>query len=231
MIKVALIDQTGSISPEALQLVAKALTIQVVRDFEPYYGKQATVTVQKELAAGYWPIYIKREIGRKGMNGYHYFTAENLPYSMVKFGTDWTITASHELLEMLHNPYAVEFEGYNEVEYVEEVSDATNGRHYEIDGVKVSNFITPNYWDLTKTEGIKYDFMGLLTEPRQLVEGGYMSFTDNLGNYYTAFKEKGKIFIRKILGDASPMTFAENPVTYIATALFLYIIFKIIRRK
>lgn len=230
MIKVAIIDQTGQITASLLQQTRKALQTQVTDDYVPYWFDDATIEIATERKKGVWPIYIQNNLDQAGVNGYHWFD-EVSPYAKVLFNAEWQYTLSHELLEMIRNPYANKRKGYDEVFFVEEVADATNGRGYEIDGVKLSNFITPNYWDLTKSTGIKYDFLGLLSEPRQLADGGYMPFEDNLGNYYQAFKVKGKVFYRKLTGSVTPTAFLENPVTYVVGALAIYILYKIFKRK
>lgn len=230
MIKIAIIDQTGQISAELLERTRKALQTQVSEDYVPYWFDDATVEISKERKTGVWPIYIQNTIDQSGVNGYHWYDTIS-PYGKVLYNNDWQYTLSHELLEILRNPYANRRKGYDEVYFVEEVADATNGRGYEIYGVKLSNFITPNYWDLTKTAGVKYDFLGLLTEPRQLADNGYMSFADNLGNYYQAFKVKGKVFYKKLTGSVTPTAFLENPVTYITGAAVLYILYKIFKKK
>jgi hypothetical protein len=233
--KIAIIDQTASITATIMEQVRAAMAIQVNSHFNQYYGISAVIEVHNSLPSGYWPIFIRKQLSVSGVNGFHYF-AQNTPYAEVLYNADWTYTLSHELLEMLYNPYGLEFENYTDaggqtVDYVAEVADATNGKGYKINGVMVSNFITPNYWDLFTSSTVKYDYMGLLTAPRQLADGGYMSFRDNLGNYTKAIKYKGVILYKKLLGDSSPMLYQDNPLTYLAIGVFIYILFKIFKLK
>ena len=120
---------------------------------------------------------------------------KNQPYSLV-IGTpnsaDWTIDASHETLEMLVDPSgnrlqtsrAIEISGKTtkdstgQFEYLVEACDPceANDYAYSIDGIAVSDFITPHYYDPVVTAGTRYSFGGNIKEPRQVLPGGYISF-------------------------------------------------------
>ena len=52
---------------------------------------------------------------------------------------------------------------------------------YAIDGVLVSDFYTPVYFQAHRTLGAKYDFTGHIEQPRQVLRGGYLSWL-NLDN-------------------------------------------------
>ena len=43
---------------------------------------------------------------------------------------------------------------------------------YAIDGVLVSDFYTPVYFQAHRTLGAKYDFTGHIEQPRQVLRGG-----------------------------------------------------------
>jgi len=47
---------------------------------------------------------------------------------------------------------------------------------YPIQGVAVSDFITPHFYDPIVTPGTRYSFTGAITAPRQILKGGYISF-------------------------------------------------------
>jgi len=61
-------------------------------------------------AAGSWWLVSLDDSDQASALGYHDMTSEGLPLGKVfgttnlKFGTNWTVTASHELLEMLGDP-------------------------------------------------------------------------------------------------------------------------------
>jgi hypothetical protein len=49
---------------------------------------------------------------------------------------------------------------------------------YSIDGIAVSDFITPHFYDPIATVGTRYSFGGNIKAPRQVLPGGYISFVD-----------------------------------------------------
>jgi len=122
----------------------------------------------------------------------------NQPYSLViaNPGSDeWTIDASHETLEMLVDPYgnrlqsstAIAINGSKGVKdttgqfnYLVEACDPCEADEfaYSIQGVAVSDFITPHFYDPVATPGTRYSFTGAIKAPRQLLKGGYISYID-----------------------------------------------------
>jgi hypothetical protein len=131
-----------------------------------------------------------------GEGGVH-LDKHNQPYSLV-IGTpknaDWTIDASHETLEMLvdpagnrlHTSRAIEIagegvqDGTGQFQYLVEACDPceANNFAYTIDGIQVSDFITPHFYDPVVTSGTQYSFAGHIKRPRQLLPGGYISFVN-----------------------------------------------------
>jgi hypothetical protein len=107
----------------------------------------------------------------------------------------WTIAASHEVLEMLVDPYgnrlhssvAIEIKGKKIVDgtgqygYLVEACDPCEADKYgyTINGVVVSDFITPNFYDPVTTAGTRYSFTGALKAPRQILPGGYISWVNH----------------------------------------------------
>ena len=73
---------------------------------------------------------------------------------------------------------------------------------YSVNGVLVSDFYTPNYFDPVKAPGVRYSFTGALTEPRQVLPGGYLSWQDTATGHWwqeiwfgdqPQFRDLGKI--------------------------------------
>src|SRR3954470_8311662 len=101
---VALVSEVDSVSPDWLTMVAAALQKQVTRDFGPTWDVKATVSAIERLEdvpLGYWPLIIVQDV--QDAAGYH--TDKNgQPYALIEYGTSWSLTASHECLEMLADP-------------------------------------------------------------------------------------------------------------------------------
>src|SRR5260370_6134230 len=49
---------------------------------------------------------------------------------------------------------------------------------YSVNGVLVSDFYTPQFFDPVPVDGVRYSFTGAITEPRQVLDGGYLCWWD-----------------------------------------------------
>jgi len=198
VIQVGLVDKTGKLDAKLVQATAASLNVQVMRDLPQYWPVQATVRYLPDpdhLPVGVWPVFLVPSLP-PGEGGVH-LDKKNQPYSLV-IGTpdknDWTIDASHETLEMLVDPSgnrlqtsrAIKISGKTtvdttgEYEYVVEVCDPceANQYAYSIQGIAVSDFITPHFYDPVVASGTRYSFGGHIQRPRQVLPGGYISFAD-----------------------------------------------------
>jgi hypothetical protein len=100
-------DAETPIEPAVLAAVGAALQKQVTRDFAPAWGQAATIAAFPSVDAvpdGYWKIVVKRTVDDDNSYGYH-SESEHQPHAYVKHTRDWPWTASHELLEMLADPW------------------------------------------------------------------------------------------------------------------------------
>lgn len=81
---------------------------------------------------------------------------------------------SHEVLEMAVdgrcNLWADSGQGFL-VAY--EVGDPCQSDHYDVDGVTLSNFVHPGFFDPNAPDGTKLDHLGLVQAPFELRPGGY----------------------------------------------------------
>jgi len=66
-------------------------------------------------------------------------------------------------------------------EYLVEVCDPSEDDPfgYTIDGVLVSDFYTPHYFDPVESSGVRYSFTGAITRPRDVLKNGYLSWIDS----------------------------------------------------
>jgi hypothetical protein len=192
---VALVSETGNVDNAALAPVAGALQKQVTRDFEPIWGVSAVVAAYptlEDVPLGYWPIIVKDNIGHPGAAGIH-LDNNHQPFSLVQFSNHWSLTASHECLEMLADPYGNRIvagdsieQGKGRVEYLVEVCDPSEAETYAytVNAVQVSDFYTPHYFDPVASQGVQYSFTGAITEPRKVLPGGYLSWHDPVSDHW-----------------------------------------------
>src|SRR3954462_12138665 len=101
---VAIVDETGQIDPAALTAYAGAQGAQVSGEFADAWPHAARANViAAQPGPHQWAVRIRRRLDEPGALGYH--TDENgVPVSYVMLTQDWTVTASHEVLEMLADP-------------------------------------------------------------------------------------------------------------------------------
>src|SRR5207247_9143315 len=73
-------------------------------------------------------------------------------------------------------------DGQGQVEYLVEACDpCQDGQFaYPIDGVLVSDFVTPHFYDAFETAGARYSSGGNVEGPRVILPGGYISWRDPL---------------------------------------------------
>jgi hypothetical protein len=188
---VALVSDDSEISLSDLTTVAAALQKQVARDFGPIWNVRANVGAfakLEDMPLDYWPIIIRSKLDRAGAAGYH---EDDLgePCSLVLLTDDWSVTASHEMLEMLADPWGRHLvagpspqDPDRRVKFLVEVCDPCSNESYQVDGIAVSDFYTPNYFDPVSTSQVRYSFNGTLTAPRQVLEGGYLAWHDPASN-------------------------------------------------
>jgi hypothetical protein len=223
VIQVGLVDTTGTLDAALVQATAAALNMQVMRDLPQYWNVSGTVQYlpdPKRIPVGVWPVLLVAQLP-PGEGGVH-LDKKNQPYSLV-IGTpnssDWTIDASHETLEMLVDPggnrlqasRAITIAGNGvedapgEFEYLVEVCDPceANQYGYAIEGIAVSDFITPHFYDPVATDGTRYSFGGHIQRPRQVLPGGYISFTDPQSNNMQQILFLGPKPVLKNLGPAN----------------------------
>ena len=104
---IALVSQTKKVSLDPLMRGSAALQKQVARDFGPIWGVRATVDAfgkLKDVPLGYWPVIVRDDIGFPGAAGIH-LDKGGQPYALVQYSADWVLTTSHEILEMLADPF------------------------------------------------------------------------------------------------------------------------------
>jgi hypothetical protein len=195
-----------------IQSVAAALQIQVDKHFGPLWNVAATISPFSALSAvpaGFWPMIVRESIDDPNDAGYH-LDENNQPYALIQYAADWTLTASHELLEMLADPFGSRLvagpsadpnKPDDQVRYLVEVCDPVESSDYAytVNGVVVSDFFTPDYHNPTGSAKARYDYMGHLNAPRQVLDGGYLSWEDLTdGLIYQLAVDNGQSKIKQV---------------------------------
>ena len=105
---VALVSESERAKMADLLRVSAALQKQATRDLAPIWNISATVDAfarLEDVPDGYWPMIIKDDIGMNAA-GVH-MDKDGQPFALISAANkvdDWSLTSSHELLEMLVDP-------------------------------------------------------------------------------------------------------------------------------
>jgi hypothetical protein len=185
---IAVTNASTCLTDAQVEAVIPSLQRQVSLDFKAYWDTDcALIPLAKKqpLTAGWWQIVLTDNPDQAGALGYHEMTSQGTPLGKVFAGLDiqsgssWTVTLSHELLEILVDPWINWCaEGTDGKIYALEVCDAVEADElgYEINGVMVSDFITPSWFE--PTEADRVDFKRRLSKSMELARGGYVSVLD-----------------------------------------------------
>jgi hypothetical protein len=208
---IALVSLTSNISMRDLLQAGAAVQKQLTRDFLPIWGLRATLDTFADLSSvpsDYHPVVlfgdadelvgqVEAALGtqiaaqliddfeRDRLDGLHLNAFTRQPFSLVEANDSWTVTLSHEVLEMIADPYGNRLiaaphplDPVERVKYLVEVCDPCQTVWYPINGVPVSDFYTPRYFDPVGPDAGRYSFTGEVTRPIEILDGGYLSWID-----------------------------------------------------
>ena len=203
LLHVALVSTTPEVTLANLAPVSAALQKQVSRDFGPMWNVEATVDAfdkLEDVPVGYWHVLLQDELPN-GAAGLHKRDDDKQPFALVALTTNWPVFMSHEVLEMLVDPQGTLTRagnsmksGQGRVEYLIEVCDPCQASKfaYTVNSVMVSDFYTPQYFDPVKSSGVRYSFSGQVRGPREVLDGGYLSWFDPKTRHLFQLQVDGK---------------------------------------
>jgi hypothetical protein len=230
----ALVSESRHIPARGISMVAAALQRQISRDFAPIWGLDATIDAFRaldEVPPGYWPIIVRDALPIRGVLGIH-LDERGQPFALVKANATWSLSASHEALEMLADPQGNRLMpggspkgGQGIVDFLVEVCDPCGAPRfaYTVNGILVSDFITPAYYDPAAVPGVRYSFSGAIRRPRGLLPGGYVAWREPItGAWWRAQQSRDGRQRIQSLGiqppDGRPLRERideENPLTFL----------------
>jgi hypothetical protein len=210
-VHVALVDSTKKIKPVELAKVAGALNEQIQADVAPVWKLAATVGAYPKAPKGTWRLEVVEGTGVEEAAGYH-ADEHGQPFS--KIGLEdgkWTVTASHELIEMLIDPFgsrlhsAAHLKGWKgskgataRVRYLMEPGDPCEEVEYPVGGVQVSDFVLPSFYR-SSGGAAGYSHTGAVKKPLEILDGGYISFEDPAdGSFWQRFNINGELRDRQL---------------------------------
>jgi hypothetical protein len=197
LISVLLQSEQKLVTPEEARTMTRAVAEQVKLHAAPIWDKAPAAVVfysdPSEVPAGAHGISIVDTIDNvpQGVLGFHTEDDGGKLWGIVAakppldaggqvLTGDWSVSSvlSHEVLEMFVDPNCnLWANNENGRAYSYEVCDPVEAPTYEVDGVSVSNFLTPAWFDpLADTKGTQYDYLGHLKKPFTLLPGGYLVY-------------------------------------------------------
>lgn len=197
--QLALVPEGVNLNMSELTRVASALSKQVSRDFAPIWSINATVDAfasLEDVPTDYWPMIVAANV--EGAAGFH-DDQDGQPFALIEFGSQWSLTASHECLEMLADPFGRRLRASNvppqavklglpdrRVRYLVEVCDPSEAGNfaYTVNGVLVSDFYTPDFFDPITVSSVRYSFTGAIKAPRTVLKNGYISWNDPITRHW-----------------------------------------------
>jgi hypothetical protein len=223
---------------------AAALQMQLTRDFTPIWNIPAVVSAYKSLddvppASIPLAIVNPRSLDPR-YRGLHR-TEAGEPIGVIAGEQGWSLAASHELLEIVCDPQGrstvlgesiADSAHSNEltsdaeqhplpqgqVAYLLEICDPCQAPEfaYTVNGIPVSDFVTPRYYAPRDTKYGSYSFTGKVTQPLQILRGGYISwYTYSLPGapVWQGSRDKNDVLRVGPLG-VPPSAFARHPVDH-----------------
>lgn len=192
MINISIVNRTTVLTDAEIIPVVTALQTQVSRDFFKYWGidvKLFFTAKSKTPTASHWQLVLLDDSDAAGALGYHDLTKAGKPLGKVfaktdlTYGYKWSITTSHELLEMIIDPNInlVAFDENASRLYAYEVCDAVEADElgYLIGSIWVSDFVLPGWFEPLNVGYLeKFAFKSKISRPFQLLPGGYIGAFD-----------------------------------------------------
>lgn len=222
MLNISLCNFTKYADEEVGKAV-RAINRQIAEDFVPHWHWASRVRLEGRSAnqsgqgikqapqdlRGDAIIYLWDKVADvPNALGYHDQNNRGLPYGFVfteisdRLDEPWSVTLSHEVLELIgdananvlaagphpEQPNKMVFHWY-------EMCDAVQAETYEIDGVKVSNFVLPLYFTIGEQIGARNDFLNRVHGGKSLTSfginpGGYVGFFNPETGQQETFSQK-----------------------------------------
>lgn len=224
--KILLVNESKRIKTDEARAATRAMAKQLKDDYGPAWKVKASIKllpkngiIEKESADG---IIFIRDAAPKGSDyaGYHDRDRRGNPLGYVfselsnEIDEDWTVTLSHEVLELLGNRHVNYYalgkhpaRGEDRmVLHWLELCDAVQDFSYVSgdDGVRVSDFVYPLYFTPENETGGKNHHMKGELKSFSAAKGGYIGFwdpkTNEDSNFFADARAKERFKIKKKAG-------------------------------
>ena len=163
-----------------------AMQEYVDRHVAPVWGTPARLVKSRGFRKGFWGLAFidNADADEADFLGVHDVTPDGLPLSRVFVKTTLaegervSVTASHELVEMLVDPAMnlLTTGPDPKAVYAYETADPVEESSFTVRGIPMSNFVYPSYFEeFHKPDSVRFDHLGKVRRPFQVLRGGYQS--------------------------------------------------------
>ncbi|MBO0780182.1 MAG: hypothetical protein J2P37_15265, partial [Ktedonobacteraceae bacterium] len=194
-VQVALINASTQLSDQEVQSALPALQTQIHRDFAPAWGIDADLEfisgAHQQPPLNKWWVVVLDNPDQAVMLGYHDQTNQGLPLGKIfvspdkQMGYQWTVIASHILLETLADPdinrVACVQRHDSSIFYACDICDPCQSEQngYNIDDTRVSDFVYPSWFESFRApNSTQFDQCDKIEKPFALLSGGYCTVLD-----------------------------------------------------
>jgi len=171
-----------------LGALVAAMQTYVDKYVAPIWGTPAKLVKTTDFQKGAWAMVFLDDADQPGALAYHDLTPDGLPEAKVFVKTTLdnhdlvSVSASHELVEMLVDP-AINLMTTGpdpKVIYAYESADPVEALSFEVDGIPMSDFVHPAYFEnFHKPGSVPFDHLGKVTKPFEILSGGYQIIFKN----------------------------------------------------
>lgn len=195
---VDVVNESSVLTDDEVEGVLEAFHVQVTEQFKLHWGQSCRFVQRSAVQKGNWGLVLLDDSDQAGALGYHDLTSAGYPLSKVfaktdqQYGYNWTVTASHEITEMLADPWVDRtVQVGSQTFYALEVADACEADEYgyQINGITVSDFVFPR-WFSGGVHG-RYDWADHIDAPHQLLFGGYIGVWTPSNGWTQKFADTG----------------------------------------
>ena len=180
--------------------------------FAPVWGTPAKLVTANRPIKGAWALVFLDNADAPGALGYHDLTPDGLPLSKIfvkttlKDNQKVSVTACHELAEMLVDP-AINLwsDAPKGSMYAYEMCDAVEEIEFNIDGIAMSDFVYPAYFEVfRKPESAQFDYCKKVARPFQNTRGRvFAGAQGSRGQTDLRFQSEGKALRQRGSAQAS----------------------------
>ena len=179
--------------------IAHAVQAQIQHDVAPVWNVDAMVCAYRNLADApedAYPVFVSDRFNFPSLGVHQDYNG--MPLALVKAPRDLSLTISHEIIEMLIDPFGDRtvigpswVPGQGDVEYLLEVCDPPEAESYPVNGLPVSDFCTPSYYDVGAGPGVKFSRTGKIAKPLDVLPKGYLSWHEPVEDVWWQWRRFG----------------------------------------